>query len=71
MLLILLGMPQWGRACAVCFGAPDDPQTKGVQAAIIVLLVITYLILLSIFGLFFYLFRRRARAVVEPQESTS
>lgn len=34
-------------ACATCFGAPDDPQTQGMNAAILTLLGVTYTLFLG------------------------
>ena len=42
-------------ACETCFGNPNDPQTQGMQAAILALLIITYATLLSIVAFFVYL----------------
>jgi hypothetical protein len=55
--------PVW--ACATCFGAADDPQTHGMNAAILTLLSVTY-------GLFFtmgaagFVLWRRARLATDP-----
>ena len=46
-------------ACNSCFGDPNDPQTKGMAAAIIVMLVVTYLMLSLIFGFFIYRYYKR------------
>ena len=63
IVLFILCFQSWTmvQACEVCFGNPDDPQTKGVQAAIITLLVITYVTLTAIIGFFIWLFRRGSR----------
>jgi len=36
-------------ACAVCYGAPDDPITKSLNSAILFLLLIIVLVLSCIF----------------------
>lgn len=48
-------------ACATCFGAPDDPQTKGMNAAILTLLGITYTLFAGMFAAAFVLWRRARR----------
>ena len=45
-------------ACAVCFGAPDDPMTKGMQWGIATLLLILLPVLGWVGGLFLFLSRR-------------
>ena len=60
-LVMLWACAAPGRACSTCFGDADDPQTKGIQAAIIVLLVITYLMLGAILVFFIRMIRRGAR----------
>jgi hypothetical protein len=47
-------------ACAVCFGAPDSPQTRALQAGILALLAVTAVIL-GAFGAFFLYLRRRQK----------
>ena len=52
-------------ACSVCFGDPGDPQTKGVQAAILTLGGIAYatvLTILAVIGLRWYKFHKSANA---------
>ena len=49
-----------GNACTVCMGDPEAPMTKGVQAGIAVLLMITACMLLC-FAIFFYNLRKNAR----------
>ena len=46
-------------ACSVCFGAPDSPQTRALQAGILALLAITTVILGAFAGFFLYLRRRQ------------
>ncbi len=50
-------------ACATCFGAPDDPQTKGMNAAILTLLGVTYSLFLVMIGAAFVIWRKSRRAV--------
>ena len=47
-------------ACAVCYGAPGAPQTRGMNFGIFTMLGVTGLVLGGFGGLFFS-FARRAR----------
>lgn len=51
-------------ACATCYGAEGHPQTEGLNMAIITLLVTTYGLAGTMFGVGFYLWRKGRR--VEP-----
>ena len=53
------------RACSVCFGAPDDPETRGASLAIAFLLVVVAVLLAS-FAAFFICLARRANLVPDP-----
>jgi heme/copper-type cytochrome/quinol oxidase subunit 2 len=44
--------PAIGSACAVCYGAADDPQTKGMNIAIFVMIGVTYVVVLGILAMF-------------------
>jgi len=48
-------------ACAVCFGDPDDAQTKGMNAAILTMLGITYSLFGLMIGAAILIWRRRRR----------
>ena len=52
-------------ACAVCSGAADSLQFKGMQMGILALLVFTACMLVA-FAAFFLHLRRRMRAVETP-----
>ena len=65
MTLVLLGVPQLALACPVCFGNADSAQTRGAQAGIIALLIVTVAVLASIAGFFFIYLRRRIRMFEE------
>jgi hypothetical protein len=54
-------------ACAVCFGASDSLQFKGMQVGILVLLGFTACVLAA-FGAFFVYLKRRM-AMVDSQEA--
>ena len=60
--LILFFFPSALQACAVCYGAADDPMTKGMDMAIIFLLCAIGSILLGIIAVSIY-FARRAKLV--------
>ena len=63
MIAILLFLfPVSTYACAVCYGAADDPMTKGMNLAIIFLLGAIGTILLGIVAVTIY-FARRAKLV--------
>jgi hypothetical protein len=53
-------------ACPVCFGAPDSPQVKGMQAGILALLGVT-VVMLGAFATFFLYLRRRLRMAELPE----
>jgi hypothetical protein len=63
--LALLAVPKLALACPVCFGNPNSAQTKGAQAGIAALLVVTVAMLASIAGFFFIYLRRRMRMFEE------
>lgn len=54
-------------SCAVCFGDPEDPQTAGMNAAILTLLSATALVLASVAASVIVLWRR---AVAFVEDST-
>lgn len=45
-------------ACSTCFGDPQDPQTHGMNAAILTLLGVTYGVFLAMFAAGFVIWRR-------------
>jgi hypothetical protein len=47
-------------ACSVCFGAPDDPMTHGMNFGIIVLLGVTFFVL-SCFCVFIFHIKRLSK----------
>ena len=63
--LALLGLPGLALACPVCFGNPDSAQTRGAQAGILALLLVTVAMLAAIAGFFFIYLRRRIRMFEE------
>jgi|TARA_B100001094_G_C18093851_1_gene751922 hypothetical protein len=56
--LIPVLLPNSLNACAVCFGAPDDPMTQGMRWGIATLLFILIPVLGGVGGFFIFLFRR-------------
>jgi heme/copper-type cytochrome/quinol oxidase subunit 2 len=64
----LCAYPAIGSACAVCFGAPDDPQTKGLNMAIFVMIGVTYVVVLGMAAMFIaHSVRARRRTPIAQQ----
>ncbi|HKY20531.1 MAG TPA: hypothetical protein VJM31_04865 [Vicinamibacterales bacterium] len=61
----LLAVASPALACPVCFGNPNSAQTKGAQAGILALLVVTVAMLTAFGGFFFFYLRRRIRVFEE------
>ena len=57
-ILIGVGSSNSAHACAVCFGAPDDPMTKGMQWGIATLLFILVPVLGGVGSFCVFLFKR-------------
>jgi hypothetical protein len=55
-------------ACPVCFGNPQSAQTRGAQAGILALLLVTLSVLGAFAGFFFVYLRRRIRMFEESNE---
>ncbi len=65
--VLLLARPESASACAVCFGAPDSPLTKGMAWGIMSLLAIIGCVLGGLAAFFIYLARKAAAAqIAEP-----
>jgi hypothetical protein len=62
--LVLLAVASPALACPVCFGNPNSAMTKGTQAGIFALLLVT-VAMLGAFGGFFMYLRRRIRLFEE------
>ena len=60
--------PTIGSACAVCFGAPNDPQTKGLNMAIFVMIGVTYLVVLGLVAMFIVHVARARRRTPTAQQ---
>ena len=65
--LLLAAWPSAAEACAVCFGAPDSPMTKGMQWGIASLIFILIPVLGGV-GVFFLFLARRGRAYAHLQD---
>jgi len=61
----VLALRSVGWTCAVCVGNPDDPQTIGMNQAILGLLAITGVVLTGFSALFITLWRR-GRQPLDP-----
>ncbi len=67
--MAIIAFPSSVNACAVCFGAPDDPMTKGMQWGIASLLFILVPVLGGVGGFFVFLSRRgREYAALQDPE---
>ena len=62
IFIVILWLPNNAQACAVCYGAADDPMVKGMNSAIFFLLGAIGSILLGVISLTIY-FARRAKRV--------
>jgi hypothetical protein len=61
MLAGLLFAPQSSWACAVCYGEPDAPMSRGLTWAVVVLAGMVVTVLAGVTGFFVHV-SRRARA---------
>ena len=69
LTVVMLAWPSALEACAVCFGAPDSPMTKGMQWGIASLIFILIPVLGGVGGFFVFLARRgKAYAQFEDPE---
>jgi hypothetical protein len=65
-LIAVMGLaPQLALACAVCYGAPGAPQTRGMNFGIFTMLGVTGVVLGGFGGLFFSFVRRARRHSAE------
>jgi hypothetical protein len=66
MALALILVPNVVRACPVCFGGDsNDPQVRGVQAAVLFLLAVTAVVLGGFVALFVGFWKRSRRVESE------
>ncbi|MFP6583445.1 MAG: hypothetical protein VCD00_12935 [Candidatus Hydrogenedentota bacterium] len=70
--IVMLGVfailltPRTGWACATCFGAEGDPQTEGLNMAIITLLGVTYT-LFSVMALAAFLIWKKNQKAMQDE----
>ncbi len=62
---VMLACPDRAWACAVCFGDPDAPMTKGAASGVVVLAAIVYTLLMG-FGSMTLYWVIRARRFDRP-----
>ena len=65
---LVLSRPDWAWSCAVCVGNPNDPQTIGMNKAILGMLAITGGVLACLAGFFITLWRRSRQPVDGPDQ---
>lgn len=58
IFMVILWLPTNAQACAVCYGAADDPMVKGMNSAIFFLLGTIGSILLGVIAVTIYFVRR-------------
>ena len=66
--LVVLLMPKGAWACATCFGAEGDPQTEGLNMAIITLLGVTYTLFTGMGVAAFLMWRKNQKRMMEEAE---
>lgn len=62
MLSVIVGYPQDALACSVCYGDPNSQIVKGLNMAVLSLLIII-VVVLSLFAALIFSFRKRAKLV--------
>ncbi len=70
ILFLIVGICSSASACPSCYGAADSPLTAGMDAAILVMLGITGVVLSMIVGVFLFLWRRAHRRSAEISNQT-
>ena len=60
IVTLVMAAPRVLLACAACYGAPEAPQTKGMNLGIVTMLGVTGVVLGG-FGGMIFCFARRAR----------
>jgi hypothetical protein len=70
VVLVLAGLsqPLAAHACAVCYGDPDAPVSKGLSLAIFALVGVVLTVLGSLIAFFVYANRRAARIESETAD---
>jgi hypothetical protein len=67
--LLVIAIPDIGGACSVCFTDGDDAVSRAFNWSIAFLMAAPYLVVGSIGGCLFYLYRRAAAKREQAQES--
>ncbi|HEX9593589.1 MAG TPA: hypothetical protein VGB12_09655 [bacterium] len=67
VLLALFSSPAVSLACSTCFGAPDDPMTKGLGMALWVMIGVTYFVIVGMLAMFIGLAVRSRRRTTIAQ----
>jgi hypothetical protein len=67
--LLVIAIPDIGAACSVCFTDGDDAVSRAFNWSIAFLMAAPYLVVGSIGGCLFYLYRRAAAKREQAQES--
>lgn len=60
VVTLVMALPRVALACAVCYGAPEAAQTRGMNLGIVTMLGVTGVVLGGFAGMIFC-FARRAR----------
>lgn len=66
LTLAALALPRLAAACSTCYGDPDSPMVKGMNAGILVLLGFVGLLYVG-FGKVIWDFRKRAKRIAERE----
>lgn len=69
-LLVILGAPHVGFACATCYGASDSPLAQGMNWGIVTLLGVVGAVLFGVASFFVYIGRKSA-ALAATRESSN
>lgn len=60
--------PAVSQACAVCFGDPKSPMTKGLNTAVFVMIGVTYVVVIGMLAMFIrHAVRSRRRSAIAEQ----
>lgn len=62
LMSILALLPQVAAACSVCFGDSDSDMAKGLNAGVLVLLIVVSVVLSGFAAFFVFVARRSARS---------
>lgn len=68
-LTVLWLLPQNVSACAVCYGEPDAPMSRGLTWAVVVLAGMITLVLVGVAGFFVHVSRRAKADGSQPPQN--